>query len=90
MNGTANFVSFSYWFRLFVKNKMAGPALSVAGLAIGFLLLQLTRTLPPFYSEHVGFLGLRLMDVSTAVLCVLIIAFGFFWLRFLARRKTFP
>ncbi len=51
MNGTTNPASFAYWYKLLVKNKMAGPGLSVAGLAIGFLLSnQLEQSQPHLMS----------------------------------------
>lgn len=90
MNGTSDLGSFSGWYKLLVRNKMAGPGLSVAGLAVGVLLLQLTSIVPSQYDQHVGFLGLRIMDVSAAVLSVLIIGYGVFWLRFVAKKRTFP
>ena len=80
---------FGRWFRVLVQNQMAGPGLSVAGMGLSSGLLEFTRVVPAPFDQHVGFLGIRLMDVSVAVFGILMIGFGFFWLRFIARKKTF-
>lgn len=68
---------------------MGGPALSVAGIAIGFSMLEGTRTLPAPYDQHVGWLGLRLMDIATLLLVVTMAVFCYFWLRNVSKRKDF-
>lgn len=90
MNDRADLTSFASWYKLLVKNKMAGPALSFAGVAIGNLLIQLIRTTPAPYDKNVGIVGLTVLDISAGVWILLMIGFGFFWLRFIARKRNFP
>lgn len=87
MSETDNFNSFSYWYKLLVRNKMGSPALSVAGLAIGFLLVELTRAVSAPYDKYVGFLGLGIMYSSAIVLVATTFGFAFFWLRSVSKRR---
>ena len=88
MNETDSFGSFSYWYKLLVHNKMGSPALSIAGLAVGFLLVELTRAVPAPYDKHIGSLGLRIMDVSAIILMSTTAGFAFLWLRSAAKRRS--
>lgn len=90
MNAASDLGKFVTIYQVLVKNKMAAPGLSVVGIGVGYLLILLTYTVPTGYDEHVGFVGLRLMDASAIVFVVLMVGFGWFWFRFLARKKTFP
>jgi len=81
MNGSNDVLAlFSRWYDRLVKNKMAGPALCIAGISIGYLLVQLTRTTPQPYDEHVGFIGLRMIDISALVFCLTMAGFCLLWL----------
>jgi hypothetical protein len=88
MNKSDSSTLFSRWYGLLVKNKMGGAALPIAGLAVGFLLLQVTRLVPSPYDVHVGYLGLRIMDMAAIVFCVSMVGFCFLWLRNVWKRKT--
>jgi hypothetical protein len=68
---------------------MGGPGLSVAGIAVGFSMLESTRTVPSPYDEHVGWLGLRVMDTASFILVLTMFAYCVFWLRFVSKKKTF-
>lgn len=59
MNKPAEFDPFARLFSRLVKNKMGGPGLSVAGLSVGFSMLEGTRAVPAPYDQHLGWLGLR-------------------------------
>ena len=73
------------WFDRLVKNKMAGPALCVASIAVGYALIQATRVTPAPYDEGVGYTGLRLLQ---ACACILAVATGFFCLEWVRPRNS--
>jgi hypothetical protein len=87
MNKTFDPTSFASWFELLVKNKMAGPGLCIAGLAVGYLLIQLTRATPEPYAYNVGMVGLTILVISAVIWILLMIGFSFLWLRFVARSQ---
>jgi len=58
--------NFAVWFKLLIRNKMHGPALATAGIAIGFLIL--TAGLVPWgpgVREVVTMIGLAHLAASS-------------------------
>lgn len=80
---------FSKLFVLLVRNKMGGAALPMVGFAVGLFLIEMTRAAPTPYVEHVGYVGLRLIDVSALVFCFTMVGFAVLWLMSIrARHKA--
>jgi hypothetical protein len=76
-------------YALLVKNKMGAPALSVIGMGMGVWLVEMTRVTPSPYDEHLGWVGLRITDFGAIVLVVTMTAYGYFWIRFVSKKKSF-
>jgi hypothetical protein len=71
---------FARWYSILVKNKMAAPALCVAGMALGWSFVQGTRVTPHPYDDHIGYVGLRMIDVSALTFLITMIGFCAVWL----------
>ena len=59
---------------------MAAPALCVGGMALGSSFVEGTRITPHPYDEHIGYVGLRMIDVSVLVFLVVMVGFCVMWL----------
>ena len=71
---------FERWFEALVKNKMAGAALPIAGMSMGYVIIQGSRFVPEGYVSVVGILGLALMTSSVGVFIVVMVGFAWLWL----------
>lgn len=71
---------FEGWFRTLVNNRMAGAALPIAGISIGYVVIQGSRFVPDRYTNAVGDLGLALMGSSVVVFVVSMAGFAWLWL----------
>lgn len=64
------------WFRILVRNKMAGLAAPVCGLSIGFAFLQSVRFTPAPYGFHVGLIGLLILYSSAVIFVGALLAYA--------------
>lgn len=76
------FKLFERWFDLLIRNKMAGPALCVAGIAIGFSLIQATRVTPSPYDSGVGDVGILTVEAFSVLFFVTSSVFCVIWVQF--------
>jgi hypothetical protein len=60
---------------------MAGAALPVSGMALGYLIIQGSRAVPEMYVVSVGNLGLALLASSVLIFIVVTGGFAWLWLR---------
>jgi hypothetical protein len=73
--------SFERWFDKPVRNKMAGPALCLVGVSVGFLLIQMTRATPVPYDRAVGHTGVCMLQAFSLLLFVTTGWFCVIWLQ---------
>ena len=79
---------FAKWFETLVKNKMGGAALPIAGISLGYLMIEGSRAVPHPYDTDVAKLGLRLMYASVVIFVIAMAGFAWLWLREVAKRRT--
>jgi len=65
------------WFDKLVKNKMAGAALPVSGIALGMVLLQYSRTIKEPFDWYVSLIGILLMSFSSVMFATAMIIYLF-------------
>jgi len=66
---------------------MGGAALPIAGMSMGYAIIQGSRLVPHGYGVAVGNLGLTLMVSSVVVFIVAMVGFAWLWLRQLAQGR---
>lgn len=82
-----NLKPFDRWFNALVKNKMGGAALPIAGMPMGYIIIQGSRVVPEPYAVAVGNLGLALMASSAMIFIVATAGFAWLWLREVGRGR---
>ncbi len=71
--------SLDTWFERLVANRMDGPAMAVAGLAIGSFVLFTAKLLSDDFLPIVQWIGAGIMAVSGAALGIVIFCFCAAW-----------
>jgi hypothetical protein len=71
--------TFEAWYDRLVKNKMGGAALPICGFFVGLSLVRLTTVLPSPYDDHIGYVGLRVIDISALVFCLTMVGLAISW-----------
>jgi hypothetical protein len=62
--------TFERWFDKLVKNKMGGAALSVAGIAVGLLIIEAGRAIQPPFDWYVALAGLVLIWANVGLFII--------------------
>jgi hypothetical protein len=71
---------FERWFAVLVKNKMAAAAVPIAGISIGYLVVELSRTVPDSVRDQLTLAGALLMEGSMGLLFLAIAGLVYFLL----------
>ena len=66
---------------------MAGAALPITGMSMGYAIIQGSRVVPDRFVSTVGNLGLTLMASSVVVFIVAMVGFAWLWLSQVAQGR---